>query len=264
MPRIRSGSVELKWEETGAGSPSVVVVPQWFLSSATMRVSPLVRALAERHRVVLYDRRGTGESDKPGPPYTTARDAADLAGLLEAVPLTGVVLLGLGVRGSQVALGCAAQAADRVHALVCIGGTPKWSASAEWPYGIQAGTFHKAFAAVAGEEPPGPLPADPALASAISDDWGTTGSEAATDMLNHTLDEDLRPSLHRVTSPALVIHLKQDRFVSFEAARWLAESLRTAELEVFDAGRDVPMSAPVELAEHIDEFLSVVAGEGRR
>jgi pimeloyl-ACP methyl ester carboxylesterase len=256
VPVAETGSVRLAWSESGSGSPPIVVVPQWFLSSATVGVSPLVGALSSRHRVVCYDRRGTGASDKPGAPYTTASDAKDLVALVDAIPLEPAVLLGLGVRGSQVALAAAAQAPDHVHAIICIGGTPKWAASAEWPYGIAAGTFHKAFTAPGAGMPP--LEAgDEATAAAMRRDWETTGAEAAMDILNRTLDEDLRPILGRVTTPALVIHLRDDPLVRFEAARWLAESLRNGHLEVFDAGRDVPMSAPIELAEHIDEFLSM-------
>lgn len=258
MERILVNDVEIAWTEIGAGDPPVVVVPQWFLSSRSMAVSPLVETLAKQHRAILYDRRGTGASGKPGPPYTASRDAKDLVALVGELALDRCVMLGLGVRGSQVALHVAAQIPDRVGALVCIGGTPKWSASAEWPYGIQAGTFHTAFgiAASAGD-PPGTPPDDEALAEAMREDWRAAGA-AATDILNRTLDEDLRPSLGRVAPPALIVHLRGDPLVSFEAARWLADSLPGGQLEVFDATRAIPLQAPEELAKHIEEFLALV------
>jgi pimeloyl-ACP methyl ester carboxylesterase len=53
----------------------------------------------------------------------------------------------------------------------------------------------------------------------------------------------------------LVIHLSGDPLVPFEAARWLAESLPAGTLELFDAGRDVPFTAPEEVAGHIETFL---------
>lgn len=259
VQHAQAHSVSLAWRETGAGDPPVVVVPQWFLSSRSMAVSPLVRALADRHRVVLYDRRGTGASAKPGPPYTTARDARDLAGLVESIGLDGFVLLGLGVRGSQVVLNFAGHFPDRVRALVTIGGTPKWSASPEWPYGIASGTYHTAFANVlqGASEPPA-APEDPELAAAMRADWSDAGPEAAADILAHTLDEDLRPFLRKVTAPALVVHLRDDPLVRFEAASWLADSLANGQLEVFAATRELPMTSPRELAAHIEEFLATV------
>ncbi|MCA1834062.1 MAG: alpha/beta fold hydrolase [Actinomycetota bacterium] len=257
MQEAQAHSVKLAWHDVGAGNPPVLAVPQWFLSSRSLGISPLIQKLSERHRVILYDRRGTGASEKPGPPYTTARDARDLAGLVEATSLDGFVLLGLGVRGSQVALNYAGHFPQRVRALITIGGTPKWSASAEWPYGIAAGTYHKAFASVLADASEAPaLPDDPALADAMRADWSDAGPDAATDILAHTLDEDLRPFLRKVVSPALVVHLRDDPLVSFEAARWLAESLANGQLEVFDASRNVPLQSPGELAAHIEEFLA--------
>jgi pimeloyl-ACP methyl ester carboxylesterase len=259
VERARVNDVEIAWTQLGSGDPPIVVVPQWFLSSRSAAVSPLVTMLAERHRLILYDRRGTGASSKPGPPYNAARDARDLVALLGEIESSRVVLLGLGVRGTHVALHVAGQIPDRIHAVVCIGGTPKWAASAEWPYGIQAGTFHKAFEIGAGAaEPPGLPPDDPVLAGAMREDWSAAAPHAI-DILNHTLDEDLRPFLSRVVSPTLIVHLRGDPLVQFEAARWLAESLPGGQLEVFDAGRDVPLRAPEELAKHIEEFVAVSA-----
>jgi pimeloyl-ACP methyl ester carboxylesterase len=59
MERVKAHQIELAYELIGDGEPTVIVIPQWFLSSRSMRASALVRRLAERHRVLLYDRRGT-------------------------------------------------------------------------------------------------------------------------------------------------------------------------------------------------------------
>ncbi len=257
MRRIKVHDVELAWDEMGSGDSPVLVVPQWFLSSRSVRVSPLVAELARRHRIVLYDRRGTGASDKPGPPYSTGRDARDLAALIEGLGLDGLTLLGLGVRGSQVALNYAGHFPGHVRRLVLIGGTPKWSASAEWPYGVPAGTWHSAFAAWQQSlgEPPGLPENDPTMADAMRADWRDTGVDAAIDMLNRTLDEDLRPFLKKVVAPTLVVHLRKDPLVSLEAAQWLADSLAAGTLAVFDAPREVPMRSPAGVAAMIEEFL---------
>jgi pimeloyl-ACP methyl ester carboxylesterase len=253
MERIRAHSVELAYAYIGAGDPTVVVVPQWFLSSRSMGASALVRALAANHRVLLYDRRGTGESDKPGPPYSTGRDSRDLAGMFEGLALDDVVMLGHGVRGSQVALHFAGHFPQRVRAVVCLGGTPRWAAGPEWPYGIEEANWRQAFGYLdTTDEPP------PGASMFMNQDWAAAGREAARDILRHTHDEDLRGFLPKVTPPTLVLHMKGDALVPFEAARWLAESLPNGVLEVFDAPREVPFRAHEELAEHIEEFLRVI------
>jgi pimeloyl-ACP methyl ester carboxylesterase len=251
MKRVLAHSVELACDEVGAGEPPILVIPQWFLSSRSMRASALVRRLAERHRVVLYDRRGTGESDKPGPPYSTGRDSRDIAGLVESLALSGFVALGHGVRGSQLALHYAGHFPQTVRAVVCIGGTPRWAAGPEWPYGLSAEAWERAFGALERSEEP------PAGASiAMRTDWEAAGREAALDILRRTRDEDLRPFLRKVTPPVLVVHLRGDELVPFEAARWLAESLPKGTLEIFDAPRTVPLAAHEKLADHIEEFLA--------
>jgi non-heme chloroperoxidase len=254
MKRVRSHEIELAYDELGEGAPTIVVVPQWFLSSRSMRASALVRDLARDHRVIVYDRRGTGESDKPGPPYTTARDSRDLAGMFEALSLDGVVMLGHGVRGSQVAMHFAGHFPQTVRAIVCIGGTPRWGAGPEWPYGISDAAWEAAFGELESSNDP---PRGAALG--MNEDWEACGREAALDILRRTREEDLRHFLPKVTPPTLVVHMNDDRLVPFEAARWLAESLPHGVLEEFDAPREIPLRAHEELAAHIEEFLRTIA-----
>ncbi len=250
MERVKVHNIELAYELIGEGEPTVIVIPQWFLSSRSMRASALVRRLAERHRVLLYDRRGTGASDKPGPPYTTARDSRDLGAMVDALGLEEVVVLGMGIRGSQVALHFTGHFPQLVTAVVCVGGTPRLAAGPEWPYGVGEAAWARAFGDLETREDP-----PPGASFAMRDDWTAAGREAAIDILAHTREEDLRPFLRKVTPPTLVIQLSGDPLVPFDAARWLAESLPNGTLELFEAGREVPLHAPEELAEHIEAFL---------
>ena len=253
MQRVQAHNISIAYDVIGDGEPTILVIPQWFLSSRSMRASALVRRLAEKHRVMLYDRRGTGESDKPGPPYTTARDSRDLGAVVDALDLNDVVVLGLGIRGSQVALHFTGHFPERVGALMVIGGTPRLAGGPEWPYGMSDAAWQKAFGDLESrDEPP------PGASIAMRDDWAAAGKDTAIDILARTREEDLRAFLRKITPPTLVIHLSGDPLVPFEAARWLAESLPAGTLELFEAGREVPFHAPAELADHIEAFLESV------
>ncbi|MDF3145302.1 MULTISPECIES: alpha/beta hydrolase [unclassified Streptomyces] len=71
----------LVYEISGAG-PAVILVSGAMSTGGT--VAPLAVPLAERFRVVVYDRRGRGESGDT-PPYAVEREVEDLAALIEAV-----------------------------------------------------------------------------------------------------------------------------------------------------------------------------------
>ena len=257
MEQVRAHDINLAVERVGTGVPPIVVIPQWFLSSKSLRGSALVRSLAAHHEIILYDRRGTGESDKPGPPYTAARDARDLIAMLDALGVGDAALLGHGVRGSQVALNVGGHVPDRIAALVCLGGTPRLAAGPEWPYGIDDAAWRVAFGVLdESYDPP------PGASIAMGDDWAAAGPVAARDILERTRDEDMRSFLPKITPPTLVIHMRGDTLVPFDAARWLAESLPNGVLEEFDAPREIPFRAHAELAEHIEEFLRVSARGG--
>lgn len=92
--------VNLYYEDHGQGRP-VVLVHGWPLSGRSWeaQVAPLVEA---GHRVVTYDRRGFGESDKPWEGYDYYTLADDLDDLLTALELRDVALVGFSMRGGEV------------------------------------------------------------------------------------------------------------------------------------------------------------------
>src|SRR5438093_6255085 len=123
---------------------------------------------------------GTGKVDMPGTPYTTALDSRDLGGMVDALELRDVVAIGMGIRGSQVALHFSGHFPNLVRAVVCVGGTPRLAAGPEWPYGINEGAWEHAFGYLAEHDGP------PTGASiAMRDDWTAAGKEAAIDILAH-------------------------------------------------------------------------------
>ncbi|MDX6740405.1 alpha/beta hydrolase [Actinocorallia sp. A-T 12471] len=92
MPRFTTGSrVSLCYEDVGEGPP-VVLVAGWPLTQRLWE--PQVAAfVAAGHRVVTYDRRGFGCSDRPWLGHDPATAAADLADLVDHLGLTAPALV---------------------------------------------------------------------------------------------------------------------------------------------------------------------------
>jgi 3-oxoadipate enol-lactonase len=68
-------------------------------------------------RIIRYDKRGHGLSDCPAQPWGMADHVADLAGILDALGVTGATVCGLSV-GGMIAQGLAAERPDLVRAMI--------------------------------------------------------------------------------------------------------------------------------------------------
>ncbi len=115
MPFKTRDGVKLAFEETGSGSPPVVLVHGWTCNRSYF--APQRDHLAGKHRVVSVDLRGHGESDKPKGPYTIAGFADDVAWLCRELALTKPVVIGHSM-GGMTALELAARHPDLPSAIV--------------------------------------------------------------------------------------------------------------------------------------------------
>jgi pimeloyl-ACP methyl ester carboxylesterase len=122
--------VEIHWDQRGDG-PLVVIVNQFF--SEAWVFEGLTSLLAEEHRVVTYDPRGTGRSSRTGP-YEIEVDARDLVALVESLG-PPALLVGMG-DGSNRAVHAAAARPDLVDAVVCAAGNPVGATAVEGTDGL--------------------------------------------------------------------------------------------------------------------------------
>jgi len=119
MPTVTArDGVALDVEARGDGP--LVVIAHGLWAPPTV-FAGLCDELATDHRVLTYDARGTGRSDRTGP-FDLATDAADLAEIVadQGPPAT---LVGAGA-GSSVSLHVLAERPDLVTAVVCPSGSP--------------------------------------------------------------------------------------------------------------------------------------------
>jgi len=114
--------VHVHVEDHGTGRP-VVLIHGWPLSSASW--APQRQALLDAgYRVIAYDRRGFGHSDKPTTGYGYDTLADDLAGLLEQLDLRDVTLVGFSMGGGEVARYIARHGQERLRSVVFAAAVP--------------------------------------------------------------------------------------------------------------------------------------------
>jgi pimeloyl-ACP methyl ester carboxylesterase/predicted glycosyltransferase len=113
--------VRVFWERYGHGDPTFLLLPAWaIVTSRTWKGQ--IPYLARHHRVVVFDPRGNGRSDRPDAPeaYSPFEAAEDALAVLDASGTERAVAVGLSA-GAPAVIALAAHHPDRVAGAVFIG-----------------------------------------------------------------------------------------------------------------------------------------------
>jgi len=219
-----SGDIDLYYEDHGSGTP-VVLIHGWPLSSASWEKQEQV-LLDAGHRVITYDRRGFGRSDKPSTGYDYDTFTKDLHTLMTNLDLHDVTLAGFSMGGGEVARYLGTYGSVRVKKAALISAIPPFLLkTADNPMGVDKSVFDGIQQAIHADRPAF-LTAflsnfynlDIWLEKRISDEavrlsWniGAGASPKGTyDCVSAWL-EDFRADLARIDIPVLVVHGDADR-----------------------------------------------------
>lgn len=217
------------YAEVGSG-PLLVLPPPWIghleLEWEFPEVRAFVLGLAGHHRVVRYDRLGTGMSDRPDRPAEDPlhEHVETVATLLGHLGDAGTSLLGFSY-GGCVALAVAARRPELVRRMVLVGAYADGSAIA--PPGLAQALVATVRAhwgvgsrALADVWVPGTDPATRAAFAALQ--RASASSEEAARALEEVYRTDVRRDAALVRAPTLVLHRRGDRAIRAELGRDLA------------------------------------------
>lgn len=139
--RVEANGISLNVYRTGGDGPSVILLHG--ITDDGLCWLRTARALEDRYDVLMIDARGHGESDRPTSGYSPGDQAADVAGVINALELKRPVLVGHSMGGSTTA-SAAAMVPDLLRGIVLI--DPPWREEAqaitaemlqEWRKGVQ-------------------------------------------------------------------------------------------------------------------------------
>lgn len=122
---MAAARVALHVEDTGGAGRPVVLIHGWPLSAESWKAQvPVLKDAG--YRVVAYDRRGFGRSDKPADGYEYDTLADDLAGVIDDLKLQEVTLVGFSMGGGEVARYIARHGEQRLHSVVFASAVPPY------------------------------------------------------------------------------------------------------------------------------------------
>jgi pimeloyl-ACP methyl ester carboxylesterase len=118
MPTIDRDGTKIHYEVHGSGPP--LILTHGYSSTSAMWHGQ-IEALSKRHRLILWDMRGHGQSDYPGDPsaYSEALTVGDIAALLDQVGAAKAIVGGLSL-GGYMSLAFYRAHPERVRALLII------------------------------------------------------------------------------------------------------------------------------------------------
>lgn len=224
--------VQLHVEDSGGSGRPVVLIHGWPLSAGSWAHQTGVLRGAG-FRVIAYDRRGFGRSDKPTTGYDYDALAADLARVIDERDLREVTLVGFSMGGGEVARYVAAHGAERLAAVVFAAAVPPFlRKTADNPDGpltdeaagaMEAGlrgdrarffeAFARGFFSVGNELKVSREELEKAIALCHQ-----SSQAAALGCMRAFATTDFRTDLAAVTVPTLVIHGDSDAIVPIEGS----------------------------------------------
>lgn len=273
MPFLQVEDVRLYYEWHGPEEAPPLVLVNGLLTD-TSSWAPTVQALEHRYRILTYDCRGQGRSDKPPHPYPPSLHAHDLEGMLQALGLAayGVHAIGLS-SGGCVLLDLAARRPSWFRSLVIV------DAYARVDNALKARLQGWVAAMEVGG---GPLRFDVATPWV----WGRTflnqnyealrpfrdkavgiPQEPAINLIKGAMNHDVLANLWRITCPTLAVVGEEDVLTPRPYAEEIAGGVAGARLEVLaGAGHASLLEKPEEFNRLALRFLegavSGRAGEG--
>jgi class 3 adenylate cyclase len=241
---VKSDDVHVAYQVFGKGPLDLVFVPGFVSNIEAAWELPAHRAffrrLASFCRVILFDKRGTGMSDRSSQIFTLEQRMHDVQAILDAVGCQRAALFGVS-EGGPMSLFYAATFPARTLALVLYGSYAKRSWAPDYPYGWKDDQWERVFddferhwgtpqsIAVTMYAPS--FASDRESAERRATYFRASASPgAAISIMKTNRDIDVRHVLQAIRLPTLILHRTAEQVIDVANARYMAERIPGAKL----------------------------------
>jgi class 3 adenylate cyclase len=265
----RSGDVNIAYRVVGDGPIDLVYAQGAYTHLDVNWELPAFRhyceSLAEFTRLILFDKRGYGMSDRVPGATTLEERMDDIRAIMDAVGSERAAIIGES-EGGPLALLFAAAHPERTSALILQGAEVRERTDEEWPWGEATQEQHEANMASLPErwgQGKGIWAIAPSMDGV---EWArawrgrlqlnAATPSAAEAFMRMAFDIDVREVVPTVNVPTLVVHATGDRVCHVENGRFLARTIPGARLVELPTDDHVPWFDPEPTVAEIREFLT--------
>jgi pimeloyl-ACP methyl ester carboxylesterase len=274
IPQVRfarSGGVDIAYQVLGDGPVDLVFVEGFMSHRQVMWELPeyarYCERLAEFTRLILFDKRGVGMSDRVPGATTLETRMDDIRAVMDAVGSKRAAVMGES-EGGPLAILFAAAHPDRCEALILQGAELRERTDETWPWGESTDEELEAYLAglparwgqVSVESPRAIFPSigpDPSVAAWLGRMFASAATpNAAEAFIRMAFEIDVRDVAPTVRVPTLILHAVEDRVCHVENARWFARNIPGARYVELPGGDHLAFFEPDAILAEIRGFLT--------
>jgi pimeloyl-ACP methyl ester carboxylesterase len=264
----KSGEVHIAYQVVGDGPIDLLWVPG-FVSHLEYdwehpRTARFFRRLASFSRLIRFDKRGTGLSDRVAIPTLEER-MDDVRAVLDATGSHRAALVGIS-EGGPMSFLYAATYPERTSALVLYGSYARRAWAPDHPFGVTSEKMQgilETFERDWGTSVAMDIWCPSMLGDEAFKQWRATylrlaaSPGAAISVMRMNMELDVRHVLPAISVPTLILHRIGDRLVLVDQARHMAKEIRGAKLVELPGVDHTPWVGDADaLLDEIEEFLT--------
>ena len=272
LPRTRyakSGTLNIAYQVIGTGPPDLVLVPGWVSNIDCFWEEPgfarFLTRLASFSRLILFDKRGTGLSDRVADLPGLEERMDDVRAVMDAAGSERAALFGYSEGGPMCAL-FAATYPQRTSALIMAGSYARRLSAPDYRWGMND-EQHRAFCEAVERDWGGNVTMDVRAPTMVDDErfrqwWErylrmSASPAAAAALTRMNAQIDIRDLLPVIRTPTLILHSVNDRTLDVGGSRYMAERIPGAKLVELPGADHLPwLSDGDAILGEIEEFVT--------
>ena len=231
MPTILANGINIYYEISGSGEPIVIIGG---LSADITMLKRMIPDLSQKYKVIAFDNRGAGRTDKPNIPYSIEMMSDDTLGLIHALGISRANILGISM-GGRIALNLAIEHPDVVEKLILVSTGPT----------VSKGNGRRIVWFL--------IEIERRLGSILKK--YRQPQYAYAHQLRASRSYDTTDRLGEIKTPTLIVHGKSDRLAPYKLAEEMHSRISNSSLVTLKGGHLSFLFRNKEFVESVERFL---------